>query len=90
MCDFGLIRKAMLTPARVQDNEVADALISGDEQAVYADRITKQRQPCIKDRIMHRRHKHMPILPRWVAVRNKLISRRRASVESVFSAMKRL
>jgi hypothetical protein len=39
---------------------------------------------------MHRRHKHMPILPRWVAVRNKLILRRRASVESVFSAMKRL
>ena len=39
---------------------------------------------------MHRRHKHMPALPPWMAVRNRLISRRRAPVESVFSAMKRL
>jgi IS5 family transposase len=30
----GLIRKAVLTPARVQDNEMAEALICGDEAAV--------------------------------------------------------
>jgi transposase, IS5 family len=93
----GLIRKAVFTPARIQDNEVAHALISGDEAAVYADRIyeSKERRAAlkargIKDRIMHRRHKYMPVLPHWMQVRNRLISRRRAPVESVFSAMKRI
>jgi transposase, IS5 family len=93
----GLIRKAVFTPARVQDNEVAEALISGDEGAVYADRIYESRArrarlkaAGIKDRIMHRRHKYMPVLPRWMAARNRLISKRRAPVESVFSAMKRI
>ena len=93
----GLIRKAVFTPARTTDNDMAEALVSGDEAAVYADRIydSKARRAQlkargIKDRIMHRRHKHMPALPRWMAVRNHLISRRRAPVESVFSAMKRL
>jgi len=93
----GLIRRALFTPARTQDNEVAEALISGDEKAVYADRIyeSKTRRAAlkargIKDRIMHRRHKHMPVLPRWMQVRNRLISRRRAPVESIFSAMKRI
>ena len=93
----GIIRKAVFTPARTQDNEVAEELISGDEAAVYADRIYESRarrnalkQRGIKDRIMHRRHKHMPVLPHWMALRNKLISRRRAPVESVFSALKRI
>lgn len=93
----GLIRKAVFTPARVQDNEVAEALVSGDEAAVYGDRIYESRARRaslkargIKDRIMHRRHKYMPVLPLWMKARNRLISRRRAPVESVFSAMKRL
>lgn len=93
----GLIRKAVFTPARTQDNDVAEALISGDEAAVYADRIyeskarrARLKAQGIKDRIMHRRHKHMPVLPRWMQVRNRLIAKRRASVESVFSAMKRI
>jgi transposase, IS5 family len=93
----GLIRKAVFTPARVQDNEVAEALISGDEGAVYADRIyeskprrARLKAAGIKDRIMHRRHKYMPVLPRWMAARNRLIAKRRAPVESVFSAMKRI
>ena len=34
----GLIRKALLTSAKVNDSEVADALICGDEQTVYADK----------------------------------------------------
>ena len=34
----GLIRKALLTGAKVNDSEVADALICGDEQTVYADK----------------------------------------------------
>ena len=81
----GLIRKAAFTPARTQDNEMAEALLSGDERAVYADRIYESRArrarlkaQGIKDRIMHRRHKYMPVLPRWMAARNRLISKRRA------------
>jgi len=93
----GLIRKAVFTPARTQDVAVADALVSGDERAVYADRGYENkahraalRARGIKDRIMHRRHKYMPQLPHWMARRNDLIARRRAPVEAVFSAMKRL
>ncbi len=93
----GLIRKMKLTPARLLDGQAADALISGDEAAVYADRAyeskarrAKLKADGIKDRIMHRRHKHMPVLPRWMAIRNRLIARRRAPVEAVFSAMKRI
>jgi transposase, IS5 family len=93
----GLIRKAVFTPARTTDNDMAEALISGDEAAVYADRIyeskarrARLRAQGIKDRIMHRRHKHMPVLPRWMAARNRLIAKRRAPVEGIFSAMKRL
>lgn len=93
----GLIRKAVFTPARTTDNDMAEALISGDEAAVYADRIyeskarrARLKAQGIKDRIMHRRHKYMPVLPHWMQRRNRLISKHRAPVESVFSAMKRL
>lgn len=93
----GLVRRAILTPARVYESEVADELVCGDERAVYADRAyeKKQRRAAlkargVKDRIMHRRHKHMPVLPRWMQRRNQLIARRRAPVEAVFAAMKRV
>ena len=93
----GLIRKAVLTTAHLQDVEAAGALIGGDEAAVYADRgyeskalRARLRGRGIKDRIMHRRHKHMAQLPRWQQLRNRLISRRRAPVEATFSAMKRI
>jgi IS5 family transposase len=93
----GIVRRAVFTPARVYESEVADALVAGDEGAVYADRAyeKKERRAAlkaagIKDRIMHRRHKYLPVLPRWQQVRNDLIARRRAPVEAVFSAMKRL
>ena len=36
--DTGLVRKAALTPAKVNESEVAEELISGDEEAVYGDR----------------------------------------------------
>lgn len=93
----GLIRKIAVTPARTSDVEMAEALVSGDEQAVYADRgyESKRHRAAlkargIKDRIMHRRHKHMAELPRRMKLRNQLISRRRAPVEAIFSAMKRV
>jgi len=93
----GLIRKAVFTPARTPDVALADRLISGDEQAVYADRgyeskahRARLRRRGIKDRIMHRRHKYLPELPPRLKQRNQLIARRRAPVEAPFSAMKRL
>ncbi len=93
----GLIRTTAFTSARVQDVEHADALITGDERCVHADRGYEGRErrvrlkaAGIKDRILHRRHRYMPVLPHWQARRNRLIARRRAPVEAVFSAMKRL
>jgi len=93
----GLIRQVRVTSARVQDTEMADELVSGDERAVYADRgyeskarRARLKAAGIKDRLMHRRHKFMPELPRWQQLRNKLIGRRRAPVEAVFAAMKRI
>jgi len=93
----GLVRSAEFTSAKVNDGEVADGLICGDEAAVYADKAYEQKQrrarlkaAGIKDRIMHRRHKHIARLPHWQQRRNDLIARRRAPVEAVFSAGKRL
>ena len=68
----GLVRKAVLTPAKVYESEVADGLVSGDERAVYGDRAyeSKRRRRWLKsqginDRIMHRSHKHQRELPHW-------------------------
>jgi IS5 family transposase len=93
----GLVRSIDFTSAKINDSEVADGLICGDEAAVYADKAYEQKErrarlkaAGIKDRIMHRRHKHIARLPRWQEKRNELIARRRAPVEAVFSAGKRL
>ena len=92
----GLIRRAELTSARISDSEKAEELVCGDERAVYADRgyESKERRKRlkaagIKDRIMHRNHKHRPALPHWQAVRNRLIAPIRAAVERVFGTFKR-
>ena len=93
----GLIRKALFTTAHLQDGEVARDLVCGDEAAVYADRAYESRAhraelraSGTKDRIMHRRHKSLPVLPHWQKLRNLLISKQRAPVEAIFSAMKRI
>ena len=92
----GLIRRAVLTPAHVNEREVADRLLSGDERAVYADkayeskaRRARVRVQGINDRIMHRSHKHQRGLPYWQQRRNALIAKRRAPVEHVFGTLKR-
>ena len=91
----GLIRSRVLTPAKTYESEVADRLIVGDEKAVYADKAyeKKERRAAlkargIKDRIQHRRHKHLAVLPHWQAVRNKLIGRVRSAVERTFAQLK--
>jgi transposase, IS5 family len=93
----GIVRRAAFTSARVADSTMAETLISGDERAVYADRVydmqarrQRLRAAGIRDRLMHRANKHHPALPFWQQRRNRLIARRRAPVEAVFSAMKRL
>ena len=90
------MRKAALTPAKVYESEVADDLVSGDEQAVYGDRAyeSKVRHQWLKpqginDRIMHRSHKHQRELPHWQKGRNELITPRRALVEKIFGTLKR-
>ena len=93
----GLVRRVVVTSARVYESEVADELICGDERAVYGDRAypLKERRARlkalgIKDRIMHRADKHHPKITGWRARWNDLVAMRRAPVEAVFSAMKRL
>ncbi|MGP9822832.1 IS5 family transposase [Salinarimonas sp. NSM] len=92
-----LVRRIVVTPNCVSDSEAADALICGDERAVYGDRGYTQKArrerlaaAGIKPRIMHRRTSNGQELPRWKERHNELISRRRAPVESVFSVVKRL
>jgi transposase, IS5 family len=93
----GLIRRVVFTPAKVYESQVADALIAGDERAVYGDKAYPQKARHarlkalgIKDRIMRRANKWHPALPRWRQRWNDLVARRRAPVEAVFSAMKRI
>ena len=91
-----LIRRIVLTPASVNESLVAEALMSGDEKAVYADkgyeigdRRSRLRAAGVKDRICHRSHRHQKELPHWQSVRNKAIAKRRAMIEQVFGTMKR-
>ena len=91
-----LIRRARLTPAKVYESEVADALICGDERAVYTDRAYEHKERRrrlkalgIKDRIMHRSHKNQSALPPWQQRHNALIAPIRATVEHLFAIMKR-
>ena len=91
-----LIRRAILTPAKIYESLVADELIQGDERAVYADRAYEKKERRrwlksrgIKDRIMHRSHSNQPALPHWQQQRNKLIIPIRAAVEHLFGVMKR-
>jgi IS5 family transposase len=92
----GLIRRAELTAAKINESLVADRLVCGDERAVYADRAYEHKDrrrrlkaAGIKDRIMHRSHKNQSGLPHWQAVRNRLISPIRSAVERVFGTFKR-
>lgn len=93
----GLIRRLVLTPAHVNESLMADALICGDERAVYADkgyenkaRRQRLKGQGIKDRIMHRSHKNQAGLPYWQGRRNALITKQRAPVEGIFGCFKRL
>lgn len=92
----GLIRSVITTPANVNDTVTADALIRGDEKAVWADAAyhTHAREAAlkargVKARLMRRPNKHHPKLPPRLARYNQLIARRRAAVETTFATFKR-
>ena len=91
----GLIRSVVTTAANVNDTTPADALILGDERAVWADAAyhTHAREAALKGRgvkarLMRRPNKHHPKLPPRLARYNRLIARRRAAVETTFATLK--
>ena len=91
----GLIRKVVTTPANVNDTVVADQLIIGDEACVMADsayhtheRAKALKERGIKPRLMRRPNRHQPVLPSRLACFNRLISKRRAAVETTFATLK--
>jgi IS5 family transposase len=92
----GIIRRCIFSTASVADTTIGDALIMGDERALYADKgyDTKARRAALKaagakDRIAHRPNRHHPLSKRQEQ-RNVGISRRRAPVERIFAIAKRL
>jgi IS5 family transposase len=92
----GLIRRVITTPANRNDTEPADALIIGDEKAVWADAAyhTHAREAAlkargVKARLMRRANKHHPKLSPRLLRYNRLIARRRAAVETTFATWKR-
>ena len=91
----GLIRTVLTTPANVNDTTPADALVRGDEGAVYADRAYAKRARSaalkargIKPRIMHKSWGGGPTLTRWQMRHNRLIAPIRAGVETTFATLK--
>jgi IS5 family transposase len=89
-----IVRRAVLTPANVNESTAADALICGDEAIVYADRAYDSRQRRqhladlgIRDGIARKRDR-WHALGRWAVRRNAVIARRRAPIESLFALLK--
>jgi IS5 family transposase len=89
-----IIRRAVLTPANVNESVPADALICGDEAVVYADKAYAQKArrarlkaQGIRDGIMRRANKWRP-MSRWMIRRNQVISHRRAPIEPLFALLK--
>lgn len=93
---FNIIRRVVTTPANVNDTTPADLLICGDEKEVLADaayhthgRERALKAQGIKPRLMRRANRHHPALPARLKLLNRLISRRRAAVETTFATWKR-
>jgi IS5 family transposase len=89
----GLIRRAIMTTASFHDSQAGDALIRGDEDAVYADkaydddeRRARLKAAGIKARSLYKARRNQP-LRSWQKAFNKAVSAIRAPVERVFAAM---
>jgi IS5 family transposase len=91
-----LIRQAELTTAKVHDSQVFKELVSGDEEAVYADKAydSKERSDWllsqgIRDLIMMRGRRGRP-LSFMARLFNREVSRVRQGVERFFGTLKRI
>ena len=91
----GIVREATMTPADVHDRVPADALVQGDEEAVYADKAYDSearrrglRERGIEPRIMYQARRNRPLKP-WQVALNKAVAPIRAGVERLFGTMKR-
>jgi IS5 family transposase len=91
----GIVRRARLTPANVNEITVGPQLVAGDEASVWADKAyvgpTMARAIAAagaKNRVQRRRQKNRTLRPSETR-RNVLIGRVRGRVEGVFGALKR-
>ncbi|CAN5739528.1 IS5 family transposase [soil metagenome] len=89
-----LIRRAVMTTAQLHDSQACDALILGDEAAVYADKAyddAKRRERLksrgIKARILYQARRNKS-LTTWQKYFNKTAAVVRAAVERPFALMK--
>jgi transposase, IS5 family len=89
-----LIRRAVMTTAQLHDSQACDALIQGDEAAVYADkayddamRRERLKAAGIKPRILYKARRNKP-LKTWQKYFNKAAAVVRAAVERPFALMK--
>ncbi len=89
-----IVRRALFTPANVNDTVPADQLICGDEKTAYADkaydsyaRRARLKALGIRNGIAHRAHWRIPTSP-WAVRRNELISHARAPIEPLFALLK--
>ncbi|HEY6048632.1 MAG TPA: IS5 family transposase [Sphingomicrobium sp.] len=90
-----IVRRVALTAANVMETSCADALICGDERAVYADKAydSKARRQAlaargVRNRIMRRWHWRWKPPGRWQLRRNALLIKRRAPIEPLFALLK--
>lgn len=91
-----LVRAQTLTPANIQEIDVATALVAGDEGQVLADRGydgARLRDHLaargIANGVMQRGQKGRPLTPEEIA-RNHALAPRRRKVEAVFGTVKRI
>jgi len=92
--DSGIIRKVEVTTAKVNDHEVFEELLSGDEKAIYGDKAYYDQKRAeeleakgIKNGLMKRAARGKP-LSEEDKKRNKEISRIRSQVERPFAIIK--
>lgn len=91
----GIVRRARLTPANVNEITVGPEMVAGDEASVWADKAyvgpTMARAIAAagaKNRVQRRRQKNRRLRPSETR-RNVLIGRVRGRIEGVFGALKR-
>ena len=91
-----LIRQADLTPANIHDNKRFEAMVSGDEKTVYADKGYSGADRSqwltvrgIQDGIMFQGSKWRQLTPEELK-RNSALTRVRSAVEHIFGTWKRI